>query len=98
MGRIVITRRWVVERKLELTIEAVAWTDAEIALKMWRHDPDSHLVPMRLRNAMDASRNRETDKEAFFIRHHGRYYDRVECKLIVEVRTGISERSMFDEM
>ena len=76
----------VIQKGRKVFDKAVAWTDAEIALKMWRHDPDSHLVPMRLRNAMDASRNRETDKEAFFIRHHGRYYDRVECKLIVEVR------------
>ena len=66
--------------------KAIAWTDAEIALKIWNHNPDSHLLPSQMWNRLNASRNRETDTEAFFIRHHGRYNERVDCRLIVEVR------------
>ena len=64
---------------------AVARTDAEIALKMWEHDPDAPGVPSALRRKLNAY-TRADSKETFFVRHH-RYWDgHTDVEMIVEIR------------
>jgi hypothetical protein len=66
----------------------VARTDAEIALKIWRHDPDSPLVPMALRNKLNATEVNGIDdrRERYFVKHH-RYWDgHTNVELYIEIR------------
>lgn len=69
---------------LKVFERAICRTDAELALKIWRHDPDSALLPPQM-GRLNVERNLNS-REVFFIRHHGRYGDRTECTLRAEVR------------
>lgn len=74
---------------LKVFNKPVARTDAEIALKMWRHDPDSPLVPMALRNKLNAggqTHMRDMSTEAFFVKHHKYWDGRTDVELFVEIR------------
>lgn len=74
---------------LKVFDKSIAWTDAEIALKIWRHDPDSVQLPPRMRDKLNAGEQTHThalSKEAFFVRHH-RYWDgHTDVELYVEIR------------
>lgn len=63
----------------------IARTDAEIAYRIWQHDPDSPIMPRRLADKLNASDNMD-HKEAFFIAHHGQYNGRVIERITTEVR------------
>lgn len=74
---------------LKVFNKPVARTDAEIALKMWRHDPDSPLVPMALRNKLNAggqTHMHDMSTEAFFVKHHKYWDGRTDVELFVEIR------------
>ena len=81
------------ERKLRKVLKVfekpIARTAAEIALKIWRHDPDSPMLPVRMRNKLNAGEQAQTGelrREGYFIRHH-RYWDgHTDVELVVEIR------------
>ena len=90
-----IERRWTmgmvpckdvkIRKGLKVFDRTVAKTDAEIALRIWRHDPDSPLVPSTMARKLMAGGNAD-NRETFFIRHHGRWEERENAGMIVEVR------------
>ena len=75
---------------LKVFDKPIAWTDAEIALKIWRHDPDSILLPVNMKTKLNAgeqaSSNRTISKEAFFVRHHQYWDGHTNVELYVEIR------------
>ena len=66
----------------------VAWTDAEIALRIWRHDPDSIMLPQRVSQKLNALRNMDAElhKEAFFVRHHRCWDGHENVEIVTEIR------------
>ena len=74
---------------LKVFDKPIAWTDAEIALKIWQHDPDSSQLPVCMRDRLNAGEHthtRDLSREAYFVRHH-RYWDgHNDVELYVEIR------------
>lgn len=73
---------------LKVFDKPVARTDAEIALKMWRHDPDSPLVPMVLRRKLNATefQGRSDNRERYFVKHHQYWEGHTNVELDIEIR------------
>ena len=64
-------------------------TDAEIALKIWRHDPDSIQLPVHMRNKLNAGEQTHTSalsRESYFVRHHQYWDGHTNVELYVEIR------------
>lgn len=74
---------------LKLFGSPVARTDAEISLRIWRHDPDNITLPhnfTRLNAMWQSESSKDLSREAFFVRHHGKWQERTDCTMRIEVR------------
>ena len=69
---------------LKVFEKPVARTDAELALKMWQHDPDNPIVPSQMMK-LNASRHFD-GKEEFFVLHHGQYNGRIIKSVTTEIQ------------
>ena len=70
---------------LKVFDKPVAWTDAEIALKIWKHDPDSWHLPGIMHGKLSVRQVTET-KDSYFVRHHRWMDGRTGVELYTEIR------------
>lgn len=86
---------------LKVFDRAVAMTDAEIALKIWRHDPDNSILPHSIKHRLKAKSNLERHEE-FFIQIHGIWDDYTDVEIISEIRNiriaATDERDMMQDL
>ncbi len=74
-----------VTKGLEVFPKPVARTDAELALKIWRHDPDSSMLPPTVTDKLNAHAQ-STGIECFFVRHHQYWNGHVGVTMKIEIR------------
>lgn len=73
---------------LKVFDKAVAMHDAELALKIWRRNPNARMLPSQMLRRLDVAVNLEHNigsREAYFVRTHGTLYGRA-CQVFSEIR------------
>ena len=78
---------------LGLFDKPVARTDAEIALKMWRQDPDGAMIPAAFQKLNVTRSRKELHREEYFARHHRCWDGKTEYEITVEIRDIRIEKS-----
>lgn len=77
-------------KNIQVFDKAIARTDAEFALAIWKQDPDNHTLPSQMRR-INSGRGLERNED-FFIVHHGQYGGK-RYKIITEIQNVRVEKS-----